>query len=109
MESGGFCERNSADVLMFKIRILVFNRKVDLLRNPFHNVVRHFEPETALFVDQTEGAQLPNNLHCSLSIAAVLHNTGPISKMSVPISHLQKPVEKYALRNGRQLCEGCTL
>ena len=43
MESGGFSERNFADVFMFKKRILLFNRKVDLLRNPFHNVVRHLE------------------------------------------------------------------
>ena len=40
MESGGFREHNFADVFMFKKIILLFNRKVDLLRNPFHNVVR---------------------------------------------------------------------
>ena len=43
MESGGFNERNLADVFEFKKRIVLFNRKVDLLRNPFHNVVRHLE------------------------------------------------------------------
>ena len=43
MESGGLSECNFADVFMFKKRILLFNRKVHLLRNPFHNVVRHLE------------------------------------------------------------------
>ena len=43
MESGGFSERYFADVFIFKKRILLFNRKVNLLRNPFHNGVRHLE------------------------------------------------------------------
>ena len=36
MEAGGFSECNFANVLRFKKRILLINRKVDILRNPFH-------------------------------------------------------------------------
>ena len=43
-----------------KKRILLFNRKVDLLRNPLDNVVRHFG-EGKYKLDNS-----PINLHCSL-------------------------------------------
>ena len=60
LESGGFSDRNLADVLMFKKRILLFNRKVDLLRNPFHNVVRHLM-SVAKNITFVEAAQMNNN------------------------------------------------